>query len=240
DGDLDLLVGNKLDPTTLRSARLFRFRNDGTAKAPAFTLADTLDMPGSYHFAPALADLTNDGLVDMLLGTWNEGVLFMRNDGTRQEPRFVQDTTRTITLTRGSNATPALVDIDDDGDLDVFIGEASGEVNFYRNVGSVSDPRFELVSDVFDGIDVGRRSHPAAVDIDDDGDADLLFGGEAPAAVLYRNEGTRAAARFVADPTFELPLHPTASPVFADVNADGVPELITGGLSGGLTLYRRQ
>ncbi len=239
DGDLDLLVGNKLDPTTLRGARMFLFRNDGTASAPSFTLADTLDLPGTYHFAPALADLTGDGLVDMLLGTWNEGVLLLRNDGTKSDPRFVQDTTRTITLTRGSNATPALVDIDGDGDLDVFIGEASGELNFYRNVGNANDPRFELVSETFDGIDAGRRSHPAFVDIDGDGDMDLILGREEPGALLYRNEGTRTDARFVADSAFVLPLHPTASPVFVDLDGDGVAELIAGGLSGGLTFYRR-
>ena len=240
DGDLDLLVGNKLDPTTLRNARLFLFRNDGSVTAPAFVLADTLELPGSYHFAPALADLTGDGLVDMLLGTWNEGVLFLRNQGSRAEPRFVQDTTRTITLTRGSNATPALGDVDGDGDLDLFVGEASGAVNFYRNDGSVQDPRFALVSDTFGGIDAGRRSHPALTDIDEDGDLDLLFGSEEGGALLYRNEGTSAEPRFVADATFLLPLHPTAAPVFADVDGDGVAELFAGGLSGGLTYYRRR
>src|SRR5690606_9588686 len=157
-GDLDLLVGNKLDPTTLQSARLYFFRNDGTPTAPMFVLADTLDVPAQYHFAPALADLDGDGLVDMLLGTWNEGVLYFRNVGTREAPRFEPDSARTIRLTRGSNSTPALGDIDGDGDLDLFIGEASGEVNFYRNDGSASEPRFTLVSDAFEGIDVGRRS----------------------------------------------------------------------------------
>lgn len=240
DGDLDLLVGNKLDPTTLQSARLYFFRNDGTPTAPMFVLADTLDVPAQYHFAPALADLDGDGLVDMLLGTWNEGVLYFRNVGTREAPRFEPDSARTIRLTRGSNSTPALGDIDGDGDLDLFIGEASGEVNFYRNDGSASEPRFTLVSDAFEGIDVGRRSHPALVDIDGDGDLDLVIGREETGALLYRNEGTRTAPRFVADTTYVLPLHPTSAPVFVDLDGDGSVELIAGGLSGGLTYHRRR
>ncbi len=239
DGDLDLLIGNKLDPTTLRTARLFLFRNDGTPTAPAFVLADTLDLPAQYHFAPALADLDGDGLVDMLLGTWNEGVLHFRNEGSRSEPRFVQDTTHTVRLTRGSNATPALGDVDGDGDLDLFVGEASGEVNFFRNTGSARGARFELVSDTFGAIDAGRRSHPALVDIDGDGDLDLLFGREAGGALLYRNQGSRTEPAFVADSSFVLPLHPTAAPVFADLTGDGVPELLVGGLSGGVTYYSR-
>jgi hypothetical protein len=241
DGDLDLLVGSKIDPMTLRSARLFLFRNDGSRTAPRYVLADTLDMPGaSYHYAPALADLDGDGLADLLLGTWNEGVLFYRNTGTRSAFRFEPDTTRAITLTRGSNSTPALADIDGDGDLDLFVGEASGELNFFRNTGSASDPRFELVSDTYGGIDAGRRSHPAFLDVDGDGDLDLILAREAGGVAYYRNDGTRAEPHFVADSSFVLPLHATGAPVFADVDGDGDADLVAGGLSGGLTFWRRQ
>src|SRR5690606_41458165 len=59
-------------------------------------------------------------------------------------------------------------------------------------------------------------------------------------ALLYRNEGTRTAPRFVADTTYVLPLHPTSAPVFVDLDGDGSVELIAGGLSGGLTYHRRR
>jgi hypothetical protein len=239
DGDLDMLVGNKIDRTPSQRARLYVFLNEGSARDPRFRLADTLDLAPSYHYAPALADLTGDGRLELLLGTWNDGVLFFMNEGTAQQPRWVQDTARTIRLTRGSNTTPALVDIDGDGDLDLFVGEASGTLNFYCNTGSPTDPRFELISDEFDGINIGRRSHPAFVDLDGDGDFDMVVGREEGGGVVFRNDGSRAEPRFVRDDGLLLPLPALGSPVFVDLNGDGRPELLSGNLSGGIFYFRR-
>jgi hypothetical protein len=238
DGDLDMLAGSKIDRHSLQQSYLYVFRNEGSAREPRLSLADTLDLGASYHYAPALADLNADGRLELLLGTWNDGVLFFANRGTPQQPQWVQDTTRTIRLTRGSNTTPALVDIDDDGDLDLFAGEASGTLNFYRNAGTSADPRFELVSDEFDGIDVGRRSHPAFVDLDGDGDFDLVVGRDEGGGVVFRNDGTRTMPRFVRDDTL-LPLPPLGSPVFVDLDGDGTHEMVSGNLSGGIYFFRR-
>mgnify|MGYP001243075152 FL=1 len=241
DGDLDLLVGNKLDPANPSTARLYVFMNEGTASAPAFRLADTLDLAPAFHYAPALADLDGDGDLDLVLGTWNDGVLFYFNVGSAREPRWVQDSTRTIRLTRGSNSTPVLVDIDADGDLDLFVGEASGELNFYRNDGTRTEPRFVLVSDRFQDIDAGRRSHPAFLDVDGDGDLDLFLGREEGGVAFYLNIGTAREPRFVpAEPPVPIPLHPHGAPVFADLDADGRPDLIAGTLGGGLLFFRRR
>ena len=149
DGDLDLLVGGKIDPVKSRRARLYHFRNEGTPAAPSFRLADTLDLSPLYHYAPALGDLDGDGDPDLMLGTWNRGVHYFRNEGADAGggPHFVRDSSVAVDLgRRASNATPALADVDGDGDLDLFVGEASGRVNFLRNEGSAERPNFVLVS----------------------------------------------------------------------------------------------
>jgi len=242
DGDHDIVMGNKIDISTLgrapQHARLYVLRNEGSARAPRFRATDTLSLAPSFHYAPALGDFDGDGRTDLLLGTWNDGVLYYRNAGSRSEPRWEQDTTRTIRITRGSNTTPTLVDIDADGDLDLFIGEASGQLNFYRNEGSRTAPRWELVNDEYEGIDAGRRSHASFFDHDGDGDLDLLLAREEGGAALYRNDGSRTAPRFVADGTFTLPLPALATPQFVDLDGDDSPELLSGGLSGGLFLFR--
>jgi hypothetical protein len=237
DGDLDLVVGNKLDPRKLESARLYYFRNDGTTRAPAFRLADTLDLAPAYHYAPSFGDIDRDGDLDLMLGTWNEGVRLFRNEGDANRFRFVADTSVVVQLTRGSNSAPALVDIDGDADLDLFVGESSGQLNFYRNTGTAQQPSFTLVSDEFGGIDPGRRSVPVFVDVDRDGDYDLLLGREEGGIVLFRNTGTRSEPAFTADTTFTLPLPALSTPVFADIDGDGDLDVLSGALGGGLVYF---
>lgn len=239
DGDLDLIVGNKIDPAVLDRGRLYLFQNVGSATEPWFQLADTMDLVKSYHLAPTFADLDDDGDLDLMLGSWNDGVMLLWNVGSRTEPRYERDTALTVRITRGSQTTPALGDLDGDGDLDLIVGEALGTLNYYRNDGSASAPRFTLVADEWEGIDVGRRSAPVLHDLDGDGDLDLIIGREEGGAVLYRNQGSKTEPRFELDSAFTLPLHHLGTPAFGDLNGDGRDEIIAGGLSGGL-IYLEQ
>jgi hypothetical protein len=216
------------------------FENRGSATQPAFALADTLSLSGAYHYAPELADIDGDGNLDLLLGTWNDGVHVFRNTGTATAFRFEQDTAATVRIPRGSNTTPALADLDGDGDLDLVIGEAVGSLNFFRNAGTRTAPRFELEAEDWQGIDIGRRAYPSFVDIDGDGDLDLVIGREQAGAVVFRNVGTREAPRFELDETVVLPLlPPLATPRFVDLDGDGQLELVSGTSSGGLVYWRR-
>ena len=258
DGDLDLLVANKIEPTSTRTAALYAFENTGSREAPAFAARGAAPgLPEAYHYAPAFGDLDGDGDEDLLLGQWRDRVAYYRNDGPGPGllPRWTLADSAAAVLTRGRNTTPALGDLDRDGDLDLLVGEASGVLNYYRNEGGPTTPRFQLVTDRFQEIDVGRRSVPALVDLDGDGDLDLVVGTEASGLRLFLNEGAAAgapgrgrAARPVgaaADPLFveTSPFGPDvpafATPAFADIDGDGDLDLVLGGAGGGLVVYRR-
>ncbi len=236
DGDLDLLLANKLDPDDTQSSRLYHFENVGSVQEPSFQQRAHIPLLTMYHYAPALGDLDADGDLDMLVGTWNRGVALYWNEGTRAEPEFVLQDTTYVRLTRGSNSSPALTDVDGDGDLDLFIGESSGELNFYRNVGTAQAPSFDLVSDRFAEIDAGRRSFPTFADIDGDGDEDLLLGREQGGVLLYWREGSTADLNpvYVLDSSFTLPLPNYSTPALVDIDADGDLDVFSGGLGGGL------
>ena len=186
-----------------------------------------------------LATLWNEGPVDVA-ASFEVGRDVLGEAGTEHQiggARYVVDDPVAVTITRGRNVIPALNDIDGDGDLDLFIGESSGQINFYRNVGSPQEPSFELVDDRYLGIDVGRRSAPALVDIDGDGDLDLVIGSEAEELALYRNSGNAKEPMFERDESFQIKVYPFATPAFADIDGDGDFDLLTGGIGGGVSFY---
>lgn len=241
DGDHDLLLSNKIDPVNLRSSRVFRFENVGSATAPRFVMRGSWDLlDGAYHFAPTFGDLDADGDLDMLLGTWRDEIRWYRNDATVSRPEFVLADSAIVELTRGSNAAPTLVDIDADGDLDLFVGESSGTINYYRNDGTSADAVFTFVTDEFEDIDVGRRSFPVFTDFDRDGDQDLVIGTESDGLVVYRNTGSAASATFERDSTWSVAVPPFATPAFVDIDGDGDADLFSGGIGGGVMYYERR
>ncbi len=238
DGDLDLLVGSKLDPTNSRTSSIAWLENVGTPTAPAFRERGNLPIEGDFHYAPAVADIDGDGLPDLVLGTWRDVVQFWKNVGTEGAPRWELADSMLVQITRGSNTTPALADIDGDGLVDLVIGEASGQLNVYRNVGTATLPEFELISDTFQDIDTGRRSTPAFADFDGDGKPDLLLGAEDGHLELWRNVTSGRDFRFERVSGFDLMADRYSAPAVGDLTGDGKLELLIGGMSGGVRYWR--
>jgi hypothetical protein len=135
-----------------------------------------------------------------------------------------------------SHPSPTFADLDGDDDFDLIVGEHDGSIHFYENTGSVTSPTFTArtgAANPFDGINVGYNAAPAFADLDADDDFDLILGRYSTGPPrYYENTGSRTAPVFTelfdtANPFNKLSLS-DSSPAFADLDGDGLQDLVIG------------
>ena len=179
DGDFDLFVGED-------NGVIVYYRNTGDASNPTFTEQFGANNPfngATVNTEPDItfADVDNDGDVDAFVGGENGQIRYFRNTGNATNPTFTQQFGGNNPMNGvdvGTESAPALMDYDADGDYDMFVGDSNGFVHFYENTGTVNAPAFtEIIGagNPFDGIDFGEEPRPLPIDLNADGDTDILI-----------------------------------------------------------------
>jgi len=243
DNDFDLFVGG-LHPGTSQNSFTF-FRNTGTPSSFQFqritnNFLPMLDVGKNSH--PAFCDIDADGDKDMFIGSVDKGVLFFRNEPNipQNTAAFVLADSNFANVSGNYDYDPVFVDIDADGDYDMFVGNFSGRMPFYKNTGTAQSPSFTLTPfPATDSIRVSQSLAPAFVDIDGDTDFDLFVGKPNGKIAFYRNVGS--ATNFL--PVLEnagfqnITAGQYAKPFFADYDNDGDYDLFIGTSEGGIEHY---
>ena len=130
---------------------------------------------------------------------------------------------------------PKFVDIDADGDLDIFVS-SYGAFQLYTNTGTADDPNFEGAPTINPfGLDAVTGEIVAVgdfADLDGDGDLDFLS-SEYSVLYYYENTGTAQTPQFgtpIAGPYgLDLATDSYLLPVFVDMDNDGDTDLLIGG-----------
>ena len=121
-------------------------------------------------------------------------------------------------------------DVDNDGDLDLAVGNYGQPNQLYRNQGGT------LIPDAT-WLPVARPTQSVAWgDVNGDGYLDLIVGNNGQANQLYRNQ----SGTLVLDATWLPAAQPTQSVAWGDVDNDGDLDLAVGNLRGSNQLYRNQ
>jgi carbonic anhydrase len=230
DGDLDAFIGES-------DGNINYFQNTGSVTSPAFTeqtgsLNPFNGVAVGYYSAPSFADLDGDGDLDAFIGEDDGMIQYFQNTGSATSPAFTQ---RTDSLNPfdgvdfGYTSTPSFADLDGDGDLDAFIGEKDGSINYFQNTGSATSPA--LIQhpgslNPFNGVDVGYYSTPSFADLDGDGDLDLVCGESNGKIYYYQNTGSATSPAFTQrtgslNPFDGVDVGGFSAPSFADLDADG-------------------
>lgn len=207
-------------------------------------------LPKCNNSHVSVGDFDGDGDFDLVVGCDHGQVYAAENVGTRFYGDFrLIDSAISITgsVHVPANAAPILVDIDGDGDLDLFIGDSVGEVHFYENTGSSTVAIFTLSPGTNPLSAVActeGSSSPSFTDWDGDGDYDAVIGCGDGALQYWNNIGTINIASFslvagALDPFDGIIVPGFAKPSFQNVVGDNAHDLILGSGATGVTVYER-
>ncbi|MCI5057349.1 MAG: T9SS type A sorting domain-containing protein [Flavobacteriales bacterium] len=149
DGKLDIIAGNDgyYQGNGIYNSRLAVLENKGSTTDPVFEIVDqdylNLSSLGLRSIHPTFGDLDDDGDQDMIIGEL-EGFLhyFENSAGPNNPVQFSLTTANFMSIDIGRSSTPFLYDVNGDDKLDLVVGEESGNVNYFENLGTKQAPMF--------------------------------------------------------------------------------------------------
>lgn len=196
------------------------YNNSNTTQSPNFnyvtgSLLQNEMIERGEGAMPVLFDHNGDGLLDLFVANYGDynsptdtyisRIALYENVGTSSMPTYNLVTTNYEGLDGVigfDNLYPTFGDLDGDGDKDMVVGNDQGTLSYFQNIAFTgNDADFSqvlatMVDDNATNIDVGQFAAPFLVDLDRDGDNDLVVGNKSGRLTYYKNTGTSTVFNF--------------------------------------------
>ncbi len=248
DGDLDMVLGSEG-----QGLRVFENTGDRSGAVMVENATWGQGLPDVTSATPTLGDLDGDGDAELLVGEAAGYLKLYRNDGGASGPPvWTLWTSNFDRLDLGSHTAPNLGDADGDGDLDIVVGLADGTLKGIINTGSASSHQWSMDDRWVDHLSHGNTrapcdgySVPFMVDVDYDGDTDLLLGSDDGKVIVFENVAmtaghpswTRLDVSHHAGVVTGSAWESNSTPTMVDIDGDGDRDLLIGNHQGRVYHY---
>lgn len=265
DGDQDLILGdiscNSIIYAENTGSNASAHLTDTTRMFPNYPSKNNTQRMRFNTFPCAYnLDVDGDNLKDLIAAPNTNGINFKsvwyyRNNGTLSNPdfQFVKDNLfQDEMIDLGQGVNPTYIDYDNDGRKDLLIGNngyyltngTKAQLALYRNIGTLSQPAFSLVTRDYAGLSV--KNHltisPTTGDVDGDGDADILYCDNYGTLHWAENTaGVGVPCNFSIIKTNPFNLTTFSSegyPQLIDMDLDGKLDVMIGMRNGNIAYYR--
>jgi hypothetical protein len=235
DGLADLVIGCK-------KGNLIYYENTGVAEWPQWTRKDDVlvNIYVANFSAPALADLNDDGLLDLAVGCGDGKIYFWWNTGSKNAPTWTEAHEVFDGIDVGEHSAPTFADLNGDELLDLIVGSASGKLFYYENVGTAEKPAWRRDDDMFitgkgvrTAIEVGNYTVPTFADLAGDEELYLVVGSEDGCLYVFKNVGSIAYPVWERQEMLtEVTVGRFSAPHLADIDQDRRIDLLIGSIDG--------
>lgn len=219
DGVKDLIAAPNYKGLSNNIESAWWYKNNGADNLPNFQFqstqflqSDMIDV-GSGAI-PVFVDVNGDDLEDLIVSNFyhlydtedkESRFEYYENVGTTDNAIFKRMDINYMDMNSfgfGLRLVPTFADIDNDGDMDMYVGNQLGDIHFFRNTAGAGNPMnltletSSITDNLGATINIGSYSAPTIFDLNKDGKLDLIIGDKAGKLWYYRNIGTTSAPSF--------------------------------------------
>ena len=170
--------------------QVWLYLNVGNKFSPQLTTAGKITVAGKAidvgdNAAPVVVDWNNDGKKDLLVGSRDRNLLLYINTGSNEKPVFSVE--QVVANVNHSSAHPDVSDLNQDGKMDLLLGDEDGYFYFYKNIGRDNQPEFSGSQPIDEFIKVNKEARLDLFDWDQNGMPDIIASGEEGRLLVFFN-----------------------------------------------------